>query len=336
MAAITSYADLYEEKGSRNERKGKERSRSRDRGYDQHSDKYARDSRRHRSRSRSPDQYSGLRLSRDRSRDRNLHVPVGRYDRNSRYRGRDSRRDDSRERHRGRDDRDDDRYRRDGRDRRERTPEKGKRDGHGGNDMEPDEPELDLDIEIKIGGDDDEADKVLEESRKRRQAIIEKFKAQDPSTTTGKDQFSTSAAVASGRGDERFGLANGFVSKPFDSVVSTNGSNGNIPPSVGQPDSKKTRSTNEFSGDVKKQSGKASLPQSKDLTSPDLFADDMFGESPAAGRKLSKIDGVAKESGLNDNWDDAEGYYRKSQNFGLVVLDLLPACSFLPSLFSRQ
>ncbi|GBG59478.1 hypothetical protein CBR_g38502 [Chara braunii] len=43
----------------------------------------------------------------------------------------------------------------------------------------------------------------------------------------------------------------------------------------------------------------------------DMFADDIFGESPTGFRRLDMVDGlVAEASGLTDNWDDAEGYYR--------------------------
>jgi serine/threonine-protein kinase PRP4 len=43
-----------------------------------------------------------------------------------------------------------------------------------------------------------------------------------------------------------------------------------------------------------------------------MFCDDIFGESPAGGRKTGKGDGmVIDTSGLTDNWDDAEGRYCK-------------------------
>ncbi|XP_047965541.1 serine/threonine-protein kinase prp4 [Salvia hispanica] len=56
----------------------------------------------------------------------------------------------------------------------------------------------------------------------------------------------------------------------------------------------------------------------KSERSNDMFCDDIFGESPAGARKAGKGDGVAAEkSGLNDNWDDAEGYY--GYRFGEVL-----------------
>ncbi|KAG7565563.1 Protein kinase domain [Arabidopsis suecica] len=51
----------------------------------------------------------------------------------------------------------------------------------------------------------------------------------------------------------------------------------------------------------------------------DMFSDDIFGESPAAGTR--KGNGLVPfvRSGLNDNWDDAEGYY--SYQFGELLDD---------------
>lgn len=52
--------------------------------------------------------------------------------------------------------------------------------------------------------------------------------------------------------------------------------------------------------------------------SNDMFSDDIFGESPAGVRKYGKGDGLAiQRSGLQDNWDDAEGYY--SYRFGEIL-----------------
>ncbi|KAI8032705.1 hypothetical protein LOK49_LG01G00200 [Camellia lanceoleosa] len=49
----------------------------------------------------------------------------------------------------------------------------------------------------------------------------------------------------------------------------------------------------------------------KSERSDDMFCDDIFGESPAGVRKTGKGDGLTIErSGLHDNWDDAEGYYK--------------------------
>ncbi|PWA37430.1 hypothetical protein CTI12_AA574510 [Artemisia annua] len=49
-----------------------------------------------------------------------------------------------------------------------------------------------------------------------------------------------------------------------------------------------------------------------------MFSDDIFGESPAGIRKSGKGDGLTvQRSGLQDRWDDAEGYY--SYHFGEVL-----------------
>jgi serine/threonine-protein kinase PRP4 len=45
-----------------------------------------------------------------------------------------------------------------------------------------------------------------------------------------------------------------------------------------------------------------------------MFTDDIFGESPADSQKMGYLRGKGNgipivRSGLDDNWDDAEGYY---------------------------
>jgi serine/threonine-protein kinase PRP4 len=52
----------------------------------------------------------------------------------------------------------------------------------------------------------------------------------------------------------------------------------------------------------------------KDKISDDMFTDDIFGESPADSQKMGYLRGKGNgipivRSGLDDNWDDAEGYY---------------------------
>ncbi|XWS69786.1 hypothetical protein CRYUN_Cryun04dG0208500 [Craigia yunnanensis] len=52
--------------------------------------------------------------------------------------------------------------------------------------------------------------------------------------------------------------------------------------------------------------------------SDDIFCDDIFGETPTGVRKLGKGDGLPFiRSGLLDTWDDAEGYY--SYRFGELL-----------------
>ncbi|XP_010504135.1 PREDICTED: serine/threonine-protein kinase prp4-like [Camelina sativa] len=53
----------------------------------------------------------------------------------------------------------------------------------------------------------------------------------------------------------------------------------------------------------------ASVGLGEDSPKSDMFIDDIFGESPAAGTR--KGNGLLPfvRSGLNDNWDDSEGYY---------------------------
>ncbi|KAI4992599.1 hypothetical protein ZWY2020_057801 [Hordeum vulgare] len=54
------------------------------------------------------------------------------------------------------------------------------------------------------------------------------------------------------------------------------------------------------------------------VRSADMFCDDIFGESPAGFRKLGKGDGLCIEkNALHDNWDDPEGYY--THRFGELL-----------------
>ncbi|VAI26177.1 unnamed protein product [Triticum turgidum subsp. durum] len=56
----------------------------------------------------------------------------------------------------------------------------------------------------------------------------------------------------------------------------------------------------------------------KSERSADMFCDDIFGESPAGFRKLGKGDGLCIEkNALHDNWDDPEGYY--THRFGELL-----------------
>ncbi|XP_051184807.1 uncharacterized protein [Lolium perenne] len=56
----------------------------------------------------------------------------------------------------------------------------------------------------------------------------------------------------------------------------------------------------------------------KSERSADMFCDDIFGESPAGFRKLDKGDGLCIEkNALHDNWDDPEGYY--THRFGELL-----------------
>ncbi|XP_010556408.1 PREDICTED: serine/threonine-protein kinase prpf4B-like [Tarenaya hassleriana] len=182
---------------------------------------------------------------------------------------------------------------------------------------------------------EEELNRIKEESRKRRQAILEKYKKQ----TEQKSNFS---AQDMGKDSE---LA-GTVNKPS-SVVLNSFQESDAPEPVASVDvaaadigqAEDVTDIDIVGGDVVKQSLAAErsppshfIPESERTLAPaglgegtpksersaDIFHDDIFGDSPAGNRKLAKGDGLPiVRSGLHDNWDDAEGYY--SYQFGELL-----------------
>ncbi|KAK3008723.1 hypothetical protein RJ639_013126 [Escallonia herrerae] len=246
------------------------------------------------------------RRQRDRERDGNRNResdtgsrPRGRYDFDISYGGRERHSD---YRHRKHDDTDfRARMRKDdpqklANDHPERDKEKSRRD-------EAEEEDYQERIALQLPEqEEEEVNRIKEESRRRRQAILEKYKAQQlkqqqepqSESTAGKEnaeQPSQSVPVANVQEDlhGRSGSADIYhVTTPF--------SVGKSPPPDGISAFKKAGGLGE------------GTPKSE--RSDDMFSEDIFGESPAGVRKAEKGDGLAVErSGLHDNWDDADGYY---------------------------
>ncbi|XP_010263441.1 PREDICTED: serine/threonine-protein kinase prpf4B-like isoform X2 [Nelumbo nucifera] len=161
----------------------------------------------------------------------------------------------------------------------------------------------------------------IKESRKRRQAILEKYKQQQlqqqvlsHSESLGKEENYLNVEKPS----EKPPPPKTAVNVPPEAVESANENSdscavdvsfsvGNSPLQNGILAHKRT------SGAVVLGDGS---PKSE--RSDDMFCDDIFGESPAGIRKQGKGDGLQIErSGLHDNWDDAEGYY--SYRFGEIL-----------------
>ncbi|XP_059649397.1 uncharacterized protein LOC132295237 [Cornus florida] len=164
-----------------------------------------------------------------------------------------------------------------------------------------------------VDQEEEDLNRIKEESRRRRQAILEKYKTQQfqqecvprpedidkklvelPSNPVG--AVNVVPEVLDGLGD---GADTNFADPSF---------------SVGKTPSQNGVSASE------KTSGAGGLGEGtpKSERSNDMFCDDIFGESPAGVRKQGKGDGIAIErSGLHDNWDDAEGYY--SYRFGEIL-----------------
>ncbi|KAF3321024.1 serine/threonine-protein kinase prpf4B-like protein [Carex littledalei] len=170
---------------------------------------------------------------------------------------------------------------------------------------------------------EDEEERIKEESRKRKQAILEKYRQKQMQKQQvepvldifSKDENSSKEEVAG--------------------VQNSNGGNIKSPKFDEEPDNEQDSSDvyvadRSFALDKspnqegalaneKGPGGVAGLGEGtpKSERSADMFSDDMFGDSPAKVRKAGKVDGLKIErSDLNDNWDDAEGYY--SHRFGEV------------------
>ncbi|GMJ04742.1 PRP4 KINASE A [Hibiscus trionum] len=188
----------------------------------------------------------------------------------------------------------------------ERNDDKLRRD-------EEEQDEFDEMIALKFAEEEEEEfNRIKEESRKRRQAILEKYKSK-PS-----QQQTQSVAVGVNKGDRpvenngqtRTAAAAGpdvlgghediYVAEPLLSVQKSPSENGQAA--------------------VERTSAAAGLGEGtpKSERSDDIFTDDIFGETPTGVRKLGKGDGLpVVRSGLHDNWDDAEGYY--SYRFGELL-----------------
>ncbi|CAI0459085.1 unnamed protein product [Linum tenue] len=161
---------------------------------------------------------------------------------------------------------------------------------------------------------EDDLIKIKEESRKRREAILEKYrnqqlhqqaeanlpdakKAWESGEQPGESLPSSGIAMETVN-DKRDGDVN--VAEPAASVVKSPLQNGVLvsdgtssPRGLGEGTPKSERSE-------------------------ERYCDDIFGETPTAVRKAGKVNGLpVMRSALHDNWDDAEGYY--SHRFGEVL-----------------
>ncbi|KAG7940797.1 hypothetical protein I3843_16G004500 [Carya illinoinensis] len=162
---------------------------------------------------------------------------------------------------------------------------------------------------------EEDLNRIKEESRRRRQAILEKYKSQqlqqpnqprsedtekDKEPAHDSDQSIAANDVITDAGDGRSDGFDIYVAEPSFSV-------GKSPPQNGHADLEKTSSA-----------GGLGEGSPKSERSGDKFCDDIFGETPTGVRRLDKVDGLRFErSGLNDNWDDAEGYY--GYRFGEIL-----------------
>ncbi|XWS23259.1 hypothetical protein CRYUN_Cryun29cG0105900 [Craigia yunnanensis] len=169
-------------------------------------------------------------------------------------------------------------------------------------------------IELKLAEqEEEELGRIKEESRKRRQAILEKYKSQqlqqqteshpvDVNKDDGPLQNNGQIVAAANACPDVLdgGNEDVYVAEPLLSVRKSLSENGHAA--------------------AERISSAAGLGEGtpKSERSDDIFCDDIFGETPTGVRKLGKGDGLPViRSGLYDNWDDAEGYY--SYRFGELL-----------------
>ncbi|KAL0693133.1 hypothetical protein Bca4012_060313 [Brassica carinata] len=172
---------------------------------------------------------------------------------------------------------------------------------------------------------EEELIRIKEESRKRMEAILEKYKKKPdqenelPSQDKGKDDVKENGAPDSASSPVAIAANTGPAKANSDSdatdcdVAKTSLTTGAPPTMFGISHSESERTL-----------APAGLGEGspKSERSTDMFHDDIFGESPAGNQKVGhtqgKGDGVPMvRSGLYDNWDDAEGYY--SYQFGELI-----------------
>ncbi|GAB2214640.1 hypothetical protein Droror1_Dr00019000 [Drosera rotundifolia] len=157
-----------------------------------------------------------------------------------------------------------------------------------------------------------EVNRVKEESRRLREAILQKYKNQQmkqqvrlDDTIEGNDLIAQSLESLATNDDLTQNLDKSEVQDP--DVADIFFSVGKSPHEIDASAAEKGSAA-----------GGLGEGTPKSERSSDMFCDDIFGDSPAGVRKLGKAGDLRVErSGLHDNWDDAEGYY--SYRFGEVL-----------------
>ncbi|WOK93148.1 hypothetical protein Cni_G01841 [Canna indica] len=168
--------------------------------------------------------------------------------------------------------------------------------------------------------DEEDVDKIKEESRKRRQAILEKYRQQqlqkaEPSSDGNANEMEKATSDKEKLQGLQASNADIKGNGKFENVHDS-GDAYDVDPSftVGKSPLQTADSANKTMKSV------AGLGEGtpKSERSADMFSDDIFGESPAGVCKTGKGEGPQiDKSSLYDNWDDAEGYY--SYRFGEVL-----------------
>ncbi|XP_064948160.1 uncharacterized protein LOC135583246 [Musa acuminata AAA Group] len=169
--------------------------------------------------------------------------------------------------------------------------------------------------------DEDDVDMIKNESRKRRQAILEKYRQRQlRQVESSSDGNVNESEKATSDKENLQGLLAMSVDNKVNNEELENRDDSRNVFDVG-PSFSVGKSPVQ-NGDLadKKMNNVGGLGEGtpKSEISADMFTDDMFGESPAGVCVKGKCEGPQIDrSYLHDNWDDAEGYY--SYRFGEVL-----------------
>ncbi|URD73040.1 hypothetical protein MUK42_07821 [Musa troglodytarum] len=168
---------------------------------------------------------------------------------------------------------------------------------------------------------EDDVDKIRNESRKRRQAILEKYRQRQlQQVESSSDGNVNESEKATSEKENLQGLLAMSVDNKVNNEELENRDDSRNVFDVGPSFSVgKSPAQN---GDLtdKKMNNVGGLGEGtpKSEISADMFTDDIFGESPAGVCVKGKCEGPQIDgSYLHDNWDDSEGYY--SYRFGEVL-----------------
>ncbi|KAM0964680.1 hypothetical protein ACFX2C_020699 [Malus domestica] len=178
---------------------------------------------------------------------------------------------------------------------------------------------------IQVAGqEEDDVDRIKEESRRIKQAILEKYKSQQSQQTKElRLQEQTESQ-----------LQKQFEPQPLEQSVDKGSADhleqsaASVKPGLETDDGRSDGDVSVAAFSVSPQqngadtsrmpSGATGLGEGTPESEGAVAVDDIFGETPVGVQKLGKGDRVQIErSGLHDNWDDAEGYY--SYRFGELL-----------------
>ncbi|CAI9785362.1 unnamed protein product [Fraxinus pennsylvanica] len=160
-------------------------------------------------------------------------------------------------------------------------------------------------IAMQLEEQEEDLERIREESRRRKQAILEKYKNKQSQQQIG--------TQSQDMDKEQVGQSSDQVAAT-DLVENVDGQAESADVYIADPSFSvgKSPSQNGLSA-LERPTGIGGLGEGtpKSERSDDMFCDDIFGESPAGARKTGKGEGLVavEKSGLHDNWDDSEGYY---------------------------